>query len=196
MYSSACGLSLCAVSLPSRSLVPFQSLISLSSPDGAAVFFTSHTHPTSFAKLRSYILHRLFAQPSSALPASSAPAPLAGAAPPASSRSFPFPYRANVVDREEFVVPAGWDSRGKIKIHKERFDAEGLAKGWESDLEVEREKLAGKESAEDEPRLDEEGKPVVGALLQFEHMLPNEEQDRRVSRHAVALSFMAYRFLF
>ncbi|ORY90127.1 dynein light intermediate chain-domain-containing protein [Leucosporidium creatinivorum] len=150
---------------------------------GAAVFFTSHTQPTSFAKLRSYILHRLFTQPptTTAITSSSIPAPLAAGAPPStsSSRSFPFPYRANVVDREEFLIPAGWDSWGKIKIHKERFDAEGLAKGWESDLEAERERLAGKESVEDEQRLDEEGRPVVGALLMFEQMLPNEEMDRR-----------------
>ncbi|BGP21211.1 hypothetical protein JCM10295v2_000082 [Rhodotorula toruloides] len=113
---------------------------------GAAVFYTSQTLPSSYAKLRQYLLHRIFAVPASTAlattasvtatsPTSSsrpiAPAPIATSA----RASFPFPHRANVVDRDQVLVPAGWDSWGKIKIMRERFDCERVGEGWEADLE-------------------------------------------------------------
>ncbi|BGP36246.1 hypothetical protein JCM10449v2_000144 [Rhodotorula kratochvilovae] len=110
---------------------------------GAAVFYTSQTLPASFAKLRQYILHRLFSSPSStslAPPPSSAQptSPSAASRPPSAPTSalssFPFPHRANVVDRDAVLVPAGWDSWGKIRILRERFDCEAVGAGWEADL--------------------------------------------------------------
>ncbi|KAJ8297296.1 Protein CSN12 [Rhodotorula toruloides] len=124
---------------------------------GAAVFYTSQTLPSSYAKLRQYILHRLFAAPASTAlatnasanpttPTSSsrpaAPAPIATSA----RASFPFPHRANVVDRDQVLVPAGWDSWGKIKIMRERFDCEQAGEGWEADLERLRAGASGAET--------------------------------------------------
>ncbi|BGP12267.1 hypothetical protein JCM10213_000038 [Rhodosporidiobolus nylandii] len=107
---------------------------------GAALFYTSQTLPSSFSKLRQYLLHRLFSSPSSA-PApptsptsSSAPPTRAAPAPTTASASFAFPHRANVIDRDAVLVPAGWDSRGKIRVLRERFDAEQVGEGWEVDL--------------------------------------------------------------
>ncbi|GAA6047539.1 hypothetical protein JCM3770_005797 [Rhodotorula araucariae] len=113
---------------------------------GAAVFYTAQTLPGTFAKLRQYILHRLFTSPSptSALappPSSAQPVSPSNVAPrpaptgPTSALStFPFPYRANVVDRDAVFVPAGWDSWSKIRILRERFDCEAVGAGWEADL--------------------------------------------------------------
>ncbi|GAA5878826.1 hypothetical protein JCM3774_000977 [Rhodotorula dairenensis] len=120
---------------------------------GAAVFYTSQTNPSSYAKLRQYILHRLFApDPSLQLPAStslpystpwtnlsekgrsvSAPTPRKSA-----RAAFPFLHRANVVDREQVLVPTGWDTWGKIKILRERFDCEACGQNWEADLDARR----------------------------------------------------------
>ena len=117
--------------------------------DGAAVFYTSQTNPASYAKLRQYILHRLFAPDPSSQLAATTPTPTPTAAssrtapvqstPRQSARaSFPFLHRANVVDRDQVLVPAGWDTWGKIKILRERFDCEACGQRWEADLEAER----------------------------------------------------------
>ncbi|GAA5846830.1 hypothetical protein JCM9279_004457 [Rhodotorula babjevae] len=116
---------------------------------GAAVFYAAQMLPTSYAKLRQYILHRLFssspsstslAPPSSssaqpASPSSALTSTRSTSAAPSTAASFPFPHRANVVDREAVLVPAGWDSWGKIRILRERFDCEAVGRGWEADLE-------------------------------------------------------------
>ncbi|GAA5907009.1 hypothetical protein JCM5296_003912 [Sporobolomyces johnsonii] len=122
---------------------------------GASLFFTSHSLPSSFVKLRQYLLHRLFSAPSpSSLPsaptasaapltptsstAPSLPRPSALAATQTVTRAFPFPHRPNVVDRDQLLVPTGWDSWGKIRVLKERFGCEAAGEGWEGDLERER----------------------------------------------------------
>lgn len=154
--------------------------------DGAALFFTSHSRPTSFAKLRSYILHRLFAASST----SSAPAAAeaSAGATTTTSRSFPFPHRANVVDRDQVVVPAGWDSWGKIRILRDRFDAEGLGKGWDAEFESEVERVrSGRPRGEngvdeEEEKIDEEGRRIVGATRLFEDVVLDLDGDDQVRR--------------
>lgn len=47
-------------------------------------------------------------------------------------RTFPFPYRANVVDRDALIIPAGWDSWGKIKVLRDVFDARGTSSAWQA----------------------------------------------------------------
>ncbi|KAI5477030.1 cytoplasmic dynein light intermediate chain 1 [Pseudohyphozyma bogoriensis] len=153
-----------------------QTLRTIALKYGAAVFFTSHSRPPSFARLRAYLLHRLFAQPSS----SSAVAP--GAAPattsnPTSSRAFPFPHRANVVDRDQVLVPTGWDSWGKIRILRDRYDVDGVGQGWDLDMERETDRLAGRLSTEDEERLDSEGRRVISAIRMYEEVVVNLDSD-------------------
>ncbi|KAI9199311.1 dynein light intermediate chain-domain-containing protein [Polychytrium aggregatum] len=73
---------------------------------GAALFYTSSHRIETIRNLRGYILHRLFAKSSAA-----------------SEHSDPFRFteRANVLERDTLLVPAGWDSWGKIKIIKGDF---------------------------------------------------------------------------
>ncbi|BGP28354.1 hypothetical protein JCM10296v2_000086 [Rhodotorula toruloides] len=152
---------------------------------GAAVFYTSQTLPSSYAKLRQYILHRLFAAPastalspnSSANPTSptsssrpAAPAPIATSA----RASFPFPHRANVVDRDQVLVPAGWDSWGKIKIMRERFDCDQAGEGWEADLERLR---AGASNAEADAAAGEDAKR--GLRREYEMVVVDFEAEDR-----------------
>ena len=44
--------------------------------------------------------------------------------------------RHNVVDRMAIVVPAGWDSVGKIRLLSETFTPEAVTEGWVADLGV------------------------------------------------------------
>lgn len=46
-------------------------------------------------------------------------------------RSFPFSYRANVIDKTQLLVPSGWDTWGKIKILRQGFDCKGVVENWE-----------------------------------------------------------------
>lgn len=85
---------------------------------GAALFYTSSLRSQSIDILRSYLLHRLFS-PSLA-----------------AQGAFTFPYRASTTDRDTLLVPAGWDSWGKIKALREPFDAQSMASGWEHDVQV------------------------------------------------------------
>jgi dynein light intermediate chain 1 len=137
-----------------------------SHPDGAGLFFTSHTQPASFIKLRAYLLRRLFSP--------SSPAAAQGV------RPFPFPHRANVVDRDQVLVPTGWDSWGKIRVLRDRFDADAVGKGWELDMETERDRLAGRPASQEE-QLDVEGRRVVGALRMYEEMVTDLDSENLVS---------------
>jgi len=48
---------------------------------------------------------------------------------------FPFQHKPNTLDRDRIVVPAGWDSWGKISVLREGFDAKSWGEAWERDLE-------------------------------------------------------------
>ncbi|GAA5975091.1 hypothetical protein JCM11641_000029 [Rhodosporidiobolus odoratus] len=149
---------------------------------GAALFYTSTQSPTSFSKLRQYILHRLFSSPtssatvSSSLPPPASPSSATPPAQPSSSRTpattaaststFPFPHRANVIDRDGVLVPSGWDSWGKIRVLRERFECEACGEGWEADLarvrarardEGRRARGGGEGQDEDEAKGSQEG---------------------------------------
>lgn len=147
--------------------------------DGAALFFTSHARPTSFAKLRSYILHRLFTAPALPLLPGAPAVPLAVTT-SATARSFPFATRANVVDRDQVLVPTGWDSWGKIRILRDRYDADAVGKGWDLDMELERERLAGRPAGADEDRVDDDGRRVVSALRMYEEVVVDLDADDQV----------------
>ncbi|KAM0755401.1 hypothetical protein T439DRAFT_320094 [Meredithblackwellia eburnea MCA 4105] len=143
---------------------------------GAAIFYTSHSRPESFSKLRSYILHRLFVQPpiqpASSLTAS-ALGTLAPQSSPTASRTFPFNVRANVVDRDQVLVPTGWDSWGKIRILRDRFDADAAGKGWDLDMD----RLRAGPGTVDEEFFDEEGKRVTSSMRQYENVVVDLDAD-------------------
>lgn len=95
--------------------------------DGASLFYTT-TQPTTLNVLRQYALHALFVPP--------APAPdgaLDGTAAPVRN-PFPFVTKPNTLDRDRIVVPAGWDSWGKIGVLRDGFDAKAWGEAWERDL--------------------------------------------------------------
>ncbi|KAK8844775.1 hypothetical protein IAR55_006625 [Kwoniella newhampshirensis] len=94
---------------------------------GASLFYTASTQPTAYALLRNYLLHRLYSPPPST---STSADPKAHAA----ISRFPFPYRANVLDRDAVMVPAGWDSWGKINVLREGFEPNRVGKAWEVSL--------------------------------------------------------------
>lgn len=110
---------------------------------GAALFYTSSVRAQSIDILRSYLLHRLFTPSSigsqqqtdsgnSTAPSAQTSAAAGGVA------VFGFGYRASTTDRDTLLVPAGWDSWGKIKALREPFDCRSIAKGWDKDCEVEK----------------------------------------------------------
>nr|XP_031862034.1 uncharacterized protein CI109_002447 [Kwoniella shandongensis]KAA5529106.1 hypothetical protein CI109_002447 [Kwoniella shandongensis] len=90
---------------------------------GASLFYTASTQPTTYTLLRTYLLHRLYTPPPSSDPSAHA-----------AITRFPFPHRANVLDRDAVMVPAGWDSWGKINVLREGFDPSRVGKAWEVSL--------------------------------------------------------------
>ncbi|EIW76376.1 hypothetical protein CONPUDRAFT_168928 [Coniophora puteana RWD-64-598 SS2] len=94
---------------------------------GASLFYTT-PQPSTLQSLRQHALHLLF------MPAASAPA-MAGEAPAPTRNPFPFEQKPNTLDRDQIVVPAGWDSWGKIGVLREGFEARVWGDAWEADLE-------------------------------------------------------------
>ena len=47
------------------------------------------------------------------------------------------PLKHNVIDREKILIPPNWDSWGKIKVLRDRFDVEGVSRGWSIDIDKE-----------------------------------------------------------
>ena len=118
IFSKYCGLYACNVSVcPRRTRV-----LAETSSDGASLHFVSQAIPATLARLRAYILHRLFTETQSSASASEA-----------ILRSYPFPHRANAIDRDSLLIPAGWDSYGKIKVLRDGFQPQRVAAGWRKD---------------------------------------------------------------
>lgn len=99
--------------------------------DGAALFYTASTQPQTYTLLRSYLLHRLHSTSTSSASISD----YTSAPPPQTSR-FPFPHRANVLDRDAVMVPSGWDSWGKINVLRDGYDPAGILEVVERDLKA------------------------------------------------------------
>lgn len=177
---------------------------------GAAVLFTSHSRPESFAHLRSYLLHRMFAQPPQTLASAAAgtgvpngatsngvtptttttttalAAGLVGGA--TASRTFGFNLRANSVDRDQLLIPSGWDSWGKIKVLRDRFEPDAVGKGWELDLAAARELAAGRPAPDERDAVDDQGRRVVPATRQYEDVIPDlsfDDQPTHITSHSV-----------
>ncbi|KAF8933620.1 hypothetical protein BGZ58_006228 [Dissophora ornata] len=107
-----------------------QSLRTICLKYGASLFYTSIHHPHTYANLRQYLLHRLLT------PSTLNSAQQQQQQQQQQPSTFPFRLRAQVVERDQVMVPAGWDSIGKIKVLRNGFDCEGVADGWESDMKA------------------------------------------------------------
>ncbi|THH19895.1 hypothetical protein EW146_g1335 [Bondarzewia mesenterica] len=97
---------------------------------GASLFYTTQ-QPATLQILRQYVLHLLFIPPAPSPGLSSPTEPVAPTRNP-----FPFQQKPNTLDRDRIVVPAGWDSWGKIAVLRDGFDAKGWGEAWERDLEA------------------------------------------------------------
>lgn len=98
--------------------------------DGAGLFYTTPL-PATLQVLRQYVLHLLF------IPPAHSPAGLSSAtdAPAPVKNPFPFSHKPNTLDRDRIVVPAGWDSWGKIAVMRDGFEAKIWGEAWENDLD-------------------------------------------------------------
>ncbi|KAF8897852.1 dynein light intermediate chain-domain-containing protein [Infundibulicybe gibba] len=104
---------------------------------GASLFYTTPV-PQTLQVLRQHVLHLLFTPP--------APSPLAAASATADAPTrnpFPFIHKPNTLDRDRIVVPAGWDSWGKIGVLRDGFEARVWGEAWERDLEGDTEETPG-----------------------------------------------------
>lgn len=91
------------------------------------------------------------------IPPAPSPAVASGAEPPAPVRNlFPFTQKPNYLDRDRIIVPAGWDSWGKITIMREEFEARIWSDAWERDLE------------------SDDGPPSDGAKALFSALVPDQ----------------------
>ncbi|GJJ07202.1 hypothetical protein Clacol_001402 [Clathrus columnatus] len=95
---------------------------------GAGLFYTTQ-QPQTLSTLRQYALHFLFAPPTPSAVLGSPEVPLP------TRNIFPFNQRPNILDRDRVLVPAGWDSWGKIAVLREGFDAKGWGEAWERDID-------------------------------------------------------------
>jgi dynein light intermediate chain 1 len=127
--------------------------------DGAGLFYATQ-HPATLQTLRQYALHMLF------LPPAPSPAVASGAEAPAPVRNpFPFTHKPNYLDRDRIVVPAGWDSWGKITIMREEFEARAWGEAWDRDLDT------GADG----------GPPADGARALFSALVPDQGMKVRFS---------------
>ena len=49
---------------------------------------------------------------------------------------FPFVHKQNTLECDQILVPAGWDSWGKVSVMRDDFDAKMWGEAWERDLEA------------------------------------------------------------
>jgi len=78
------------------------------------------------------------------MPPAPPPGIAAGTEAPAPIRNpFVFHHRPNTLDRDRIVVPAGWDSWGKIGVLREGFEARVWGEAWDTDLAGETEDASG-----------------------------------------------------
>ncbi|KNZ55157.1 hypothetical protein VP01_2752g5 [Puccinia sorghi] len=152
---------------------------------GGALFFTSQKKPETLVRLRSYVLHRLFGQLISTTTTAAGTTTGSGGTVTTNARLFPFPYKANVVDRDEVLIPMGWDSWGKIKILRDGFDPSVVGNGWLFDLEKPL-RLRPDGNAEDmrDPNIDDdqvgydsEGRKIVSACKLWEDMIGETDDE-------------------
>ncbi|GBC09418.1 hypothetical protein RclHR1_08850001 [Rhizophagus clarus] len=120
---------------------------------GAALFYTTTRLPQTFTNLRQYILHRLIGVRSSSSDTKSA---------------FAFNIKANYVDRDSVLVPAGSDSWTVIKFLKEGFDCSELLQGWNLDM--------GEKTATEEDTGEK-----ISAKKVYEEIIVHEDLDKPLS---------------
>jgi len=124
--------------------------------------------------LRQYALHLLFVPPAPSPAGTEAQAPV--------RNIFPFSHKPNTLDRDRIVVPAGWDSWGKIAVLRDGFDAKIWGEAWERDLNGEDGEPGAKKAYSN--LVPDQGSKVSRLRLPF----PSQKLTSLLSRHHFHLS--------
>lgn len=89
----------------------------------------------------------------------------------------------NVIDRDKILVPANWDSWGKIRIIREGFDMEGVGTGWSIEIQQEPEPLQVDSTEENsKPKEDEPEDDGSSAVAIYEQTIQDPKRGTAVSR--------------
>ncbi|KAJ9220250.1 hypothetical protein DTO027B5_1236 [Paecilomyces variotii] len=95
--------------------------------------------------------------------------------------------RHNVIDRDKILVPANWDSWGKIRIIREGFDIEGVGTAWSIEIQDPPGTLddapAENGDAEDEPNKEDEGSSAVAI---YEQTIKDPKRETSIARSSQA----------
>jgi dynein light intermediate chain 1 len=147
--------------------------------DGASVFYTTIAQPKTFALLKKHVLHRLYTSPPALHPQPSSPTSTnMNIAQP--TGKFPFPYRANQLDRDSIMIPAGWDTWGKIEALKEGFQCKQINEMWDAALEKERAKRGHRDGMKvDEGLVQDDDDPTIDQV--WKDIIPDLHSDSSVS---------------
>lgn len=86
----------------------------------------------------------------------------------------------NVIDRDKILVPANWDSWGKIRIIREGFDMEGASTAWSIEIQDSPEPLeqAPVSASGDENAETEDG---TSAVTVFEQTIQDPKRDTTIA---------------
>ncbi|KAJ5649864.1 uncharacterized protein N7484_003587 [Penicillium longicatenatum] len=83
----------------------------------------------------------------------------------------------NVIDRDKILVPANWDSWGKIRIIREGFDMEGASTAWSIEIQDPPEPLGQHTDAHQENE-EEDG---TSAVTVFEQTIKDPKRDTTIA---------------
>ena len=86
----------------------------------------------------------------------------------------------NVIDRDKILVPANWDSWGKIRIIREGFDMEGASTAWSIEIQDAPEPL---DQPANPPSQDENAEVDDGtsAVAVFEQTIQDPKRDTTIA---------------
>ncbi|KAF7718813.1 Dynein light intermediate chain [Penicillium ucsense] len=84
----------------------------------------------------------------------------------------------NVIDRDKILVPANWDSWGKIRIIREGFDMEGVSTAWSIEIQDAPEPL---ENSSTTGQQSDDGEEGTSAVAIFEQTIQDPKRDMSIA---------------
>ena len=90
----------------------------------------------------------------------------------------------NVIDRDKILVPANWDSWGKIRIIREGFDMEGISTAWSIEIQDAPEPLENSQNTGQESESAEDG---TSAVAIFEQTIQDPKRDTSIAMPNIAV---------
>ncbi|EPS34857.1 hypothetical protein PDE_09821 [Penicillium oxalicum 114-2] len=90
----------------------------------------------------------------------------------------------NVIDRDKILVPANWDSWGKIRIIREGFDMEGISIAWSIEIQDAPEPLENSQNTGQESESAEDG---TSAVAIFEQTIQDPKRDTSIAMPNIAV---------